>query len=100
MVKILELDQARWEEWVSARPPIVRELCKIYPPNRLYLMRPTGQRVTILSYGEDGTVRVHVSAQFNCLTFEREVFGVDPMDLEECELPNETEITGIFSTLS
>ena len=99
MAKIAELkDQDGWDEWVSTRPPVVRDLCKRYPPDRLYLMRPTGQRVTILAYSEDGTVRVDVSAQWNCLIFERQVFGIDPGDLEECELPNETELTGAAIT--
>ena len=90
MAKIAELtDPAVWEEWVSTRPPVVQDLCRRYPPDRLYLLTPPGQRVTLVSYNENGTVNVYVSAQWNCLVFEREVFGVDPNDLEECDLPNE-----------
>ena len=83
MAKIAELiDQAGWEEWVSTRPPIVQELCRKYPPDRLYLLNPSGQRVTIVSYSEDGSVTVNVSGLF----LDREVFGIDPNDLEECDL--------------
>lgn len=99
MAKIAELtNQASWDEWVSTRPPVVLDLCKRYPPDRLYLMKSTGHRVTILAYNENGTVRVDISGQWNCLIFEREVFGIDPNDLEECEIPNETEITGVAIT--
>ena len=90
MAKIAELtDPDAWEEWVSTRPPVVQDLCRRYPPDRLYLLKPTGHRVTILAYNENGTVRIYVSAQWNLLVFEREVFGIDPSDLEECDIPNE-----------
>lgn len=56
-------------------------------------MRSTGHRVVAISFGEEeGTgrvvMRVAVLARFNPgLTFERQVFGIDPDDLEECDLP-------------
>lgn len=99
MAKIAELiDPAGWERWVSTRPPVVQDLCRRYPPDRLYLLKPPGQRVTLVSYNENGTVTVNVSAQWNCVVFEREVFGIDPNDLEECDLPNETELVGAMLT--
>lgn len=99
MAKIAELtDPEAWEEWVSTRPPVVQGLCRKYPPDRLYFLKPPGQRVTIVSYNENGTVTVNVSAQWNCLVFEREVFGIDPNDLEECDLPRETDLTGAMLT--
>lgn len=99
MAKIAELtDPAVWEEWVSTRPLVVQELCRRYPPDRLYLLKPQGQRVTILAYAENGTLRVNVSGEWNCLVFERDVFGINPNDLEECDLPNENEVTGTMLT--
>ena len=93
MAKIAELaDPAAWEEWVSSRPPVVQELCRRYPPDRLYSMKPHGQRVTLVSYSEKGTVTVDVSAQWNFVTFERQVFGVNPVNLEECDLPADDEL--------
>ena len=99
VAKISKLtDPAAWEDWVSIRPPVVADLCRRYPPDRLYLMKPTGQRVTLVSYSENGTVTVDVSAQWNCLMFERQVFGVDPTSLEECDLPPDGEPTGALLT--
>ena len=99
MAKIAELaGPAAWEEWVSSRPPVVQELCRRYPPDRLYSMKPHGQRVTLVSYSEKGTVTVDVSAQWNFVTFERQVFGVNPANLEECDLPADDELTGAVLT--
>ena len=99
MAKIAELaDPTTWEEWVSSRPPVVEALCRRYPPDRLYSMKPHGLRVTLVSYSESGTVTVDVSAQWNFVTFERQVFGVDPADLEECDLPADDELTGAVLT--
>ena len=99
VAKIAELtDAAAWEDWVSSRPPVVQDLCRRYPPDRLYSMKPPGQRVTLVSYSENGTVTVDVSAQWNVVTFERQVFGVDPATLEECDLPADDEPTGAVLT--
>ena len=99
MAKIAELtDPTAWEEWVSSRPPVVEALCRRYPPDRLYSMKPHGLRVTLVSYSESGTVTVDVSAQWNFVTFGRQVFGVDPADLEECDLPADDELTGAVLT--
>lgn len=40
------------------------------------------------------TCRVGVSGEFNLVTFERDVFGIDPKDLEECDLPGPDELLG------
>ena len=61
-------------------------------------MKSTGQRVTLVSYGEDGTLRVLVSGQYNCIVFDREVFGIAADDLEECDLPGADEMTGTLLT--
>lgn len=73
---------------------MVRDLCERFPPNRLFLLKSTGQRVTIVSYFENGTLKVDVSASFNQVLFEREVFGISPDDLEECDLPGMDVPTG------
>lgn len=44
-----------------------------------YLNKPVGQRVFILSYETNGTVTVAVTAKYNKVVFERNVFGV-PLD--------------------
>jgi hypothetical protein len=43
-------------------------------------------------------VRVNVSGNYNFVTFERQVFGVDANDLEECDLPGPNELTGALLT--
>lgn len=83
-MKIGEMDPKLWEEWVASRPPMIQEMCRKYPPDRLYRMKSTGRLVTMYSYSEDGTVTVNVSSNHNeGLFFDRSVFGVDPADLEE-----------------
>ncbi len=94
MAKINEMNQPQWDQWVESRPPVVRDLCRRLPPDRLYRMKSTGQRVTIISYAEEGKVRVLVSGKYNFVCQEREVFGVDPDDMEECDLPAKNEPLG------
>ena len=87
-----------WDTWVASRPEAVRSTCKRFPPDRLYRLRTTGQRVTILSYSEDGTVTVSLSARYNLVIFERQVVGITPQDLEETELPPSGELVGALLT--
>lgn len=94
-MKILELDEAKWNEWVSARPKNVQKLCRQFPPDRLYRLKPAGHRVTIFSYSENGTISVLVSGDYNAVLFERRVFGIDPNDIEECDTPSPTERLGV-----
>jgi hypothetical protein len=95
-------DERAWEKWVSSRPANVRAVAEKFDPWSLYRMRSTGHRVTIYSFseGEKGevTLTVNVTADFNMLIQERRVFGVDPLDLEPCELPDATEPTGSLLT--
>ncbi len=81
-------------QWISERPPQVRVIMERLNFYELFKMKSTGQRVIVHSVSEDGTVTVSVSAQFNAVLMERSVFGVDPDDLEPCELPAENEIVG------
>lgn len=87
MAKITEIDQEAWAAWVATRPECVQVLCERLPPDRLYRLKPTGQRVTLHSYSENGTVTVDISGEYNLITFDRQVFGINPDDLEECDVP-------------
>lgn len=98
MAKVREMDQAAFEEWVADRPPVVQEMCKKLPPDRLYRMTSTGRRVTLYSYSGDGTVTVEVSPKYNALVFGRRVFGVAADDLAECDLPGPDEPVGALLT--
>jgi hypothetical protein len=57
-------------------------------------MKTTGHRVTIASFSEDNSVRVNITGEFNEVAFDRGVFGIDPDDLEPCDLPGSDEPTG------
>ncbi len=83
-----------WRHWVASRPPCIRVVAERFDPWSLYRMRSTGQRVTVQSFSEDGTITVAVTGQFNAVLFDRDVFGVDPDDLEPCELPDADEVLG------
>src|SRR5262245_23680714 len=93
----LEEQEPYWSEWLAEQPPAIRRLIARYPPNRLYQMGD-GLRVTIVGYREDGTVAVDVSGEFNLVTFERSVVGINPADLMECELPDTDELLGALLT--
>jgi hypothetical protein len=94
MAKIAEINQAGLNEWLQDRPDCIINMVKQYPPDVLYRMKSTGQRVTIVAYAENGTVRVLVSGDFNAIILDREVFGVSLEDLEECDLPDSNERLG------
>lgn len=90
--------QGAWAEWVASRPLVVRDIAERFDPWSLYRMSPRGERVTLHSISENGTVCVTVSGEFNQVLFERNVFGVDPNDLEPCELPPPDEPVGTILT--
>lgn len=93
-MKVSDLDEKEWAQFLAKVPAGVRALAERLPPDRLYLMKSTGQRVTIASYNEDGTLRVNVTGEFNLVMFSRTVFGISPDDLQECDRPPETEPVG------
>lgn len=81
--------RSAWAEWVAGRPPTVRAICEKVEPWKLYRLEPPGQYVTFYSCNEDGTVTVDVSSEWNGpIVVDRRVFGIDPKDLSECELPD------------
>lgn len=93
---------AEWRGWVSGRPENVRAVAEKFDPWSLYRIKSTGQRVTLVSFGEqedgDVTLTVNVTGQFNLIAFDREVFGVEPDDLEPCDPPDKGEIVGTVLT--
>lgn len=98
MAIIEQMDPKAFSVWRDSRPQAVREMIDRWPPNRLYQMASTGHRCTIYSYSEDGTVTVLVTGEYNILEFARKVFGIDPNDLTECDLPAPGEVTGALLT--
>lgn len=98
MAIIMKIDPTAWAAWVADRPEKVRDLCARLPSDRLYRMKSSGHRCTLVSYNEDGTVCVAVTGQYNLVSFDRMVFGVPADDLEECELPLPGEPLGTAIT--
>ncbi len=90
--------EAGWRRWVKSRPPTVRAIAGRFDPWSLYRMRPNGERVFLVSINEDGTITVGISGRFNAVVMERNVFGIDPSDLEPCDLPGPDEVTGSLLT--
>jgi hypothetical protein len=98
IVALTPEERAEYEEWVASRPEIVRQMIATHPPTKLYRLADTNQRVTIASYGEDGTVSVTITGQYNVVAFDRQVFGIPLAALTECELPGPEEETGTLLT--
>src|SRR5271166_392257 len=95
-----EEQKLQWKEYVRTRPDVVREVIEAhdFAPWKLYRLKSSGHRVTIYSFDEPKngpvTMKVDVSGEYNVVTFSRRVFGIDPEDLVECELPEPGEPVG------
>jgi hypothetical protein len=94
---------AAWNAWVTERPERVRQVAERFTPWTLYRMKSTGQRVVLCSFGESTddtpvTLTVSVTGKFNAVAFERNVFGIPPEDLEECDLPAPGELLGCLES--
>ena len=101
MARIIEpaaKEKKAWTVWVASRPSSVRKIAERFDPWSLYRMKSTGHRVTIHSFNEDGTLTVNITGEFNTILFDRQVFGINPDDLEPCDLPDADEITGTVMT--
>lgn len=87
-----------YAKWCKTRPYAVRKLAERFPPWELLRMKSTGQRVFVAGINEDGTVSVVVSGDYNLTLHDRHVFGINPDDLEPCELPHPDEPVGAMMT--
>ena len=87
-----------WDAWVAERPEPIRKVAERFDPWSLYRLKTSGHRVTLYSLYEveGGAIQltVSVTGQYNVVAFERNVFGINPDDLEECELPLPGEPVG------
>ena len=90
MAKIKEIDEVEWQKWVKTRPLVIRELCERFPPDRLYFLTSSDHFVEIYSYSENETMNVLVLTKWNPFVItERNVFGIKPEDLVECDIPHD-----------
>jgi hypothetical protein len=85
--KSTKAQERKWEKWLAELSEQQRKIYSALPPTKLYLLKTSDHRVTIESYDSDGTLTVAVTGKYNKVMFDRDVFGVRPEDLEECELP-------------
>lgn len=97
-----DLIEKETTEWLIGRPEIISKTANEFPPDRLYVLKQTGQICAISSYFEDGTVSI------DCIGLrEREgeiiywhylsdsnlhVFGIDPKDLTEWKYDKEITV--------
>jgi hypothetical protein len=101
MAKFIEWTEEQrvgFGEWLEGRPQFIRDLATKFPPDTLYRIKESGHRGHIVEYNENGTVTIAVSGEFNAVIFDRNVFGVNPENIEECELPTEDERVGTMLT--
>lgn len=85
-------------QWLAARPKVIQDMVAKYNLriDTLYRLKTTGQRVVLFSLHENYTLTVQIFSAFNMdnamaralgSAWDRRVFGIDPEDLEECDLP-------------
>lgn len=84
-------------DWLAARPESIRTMVETHnlELDSLYRLKTTGQRVILYSLSENGTVTVSVLEKYNPERMppfggflDRNVFGINPADLEPCDLPD------------
>jgi hypothetical protein len=91
-----------WYEWITGRPQVIQDIAEKYNlvGDELYRLKTTGQRVMLHSLSEDGTITVTILRKYNLdvrpFDFDKRVFGINPADLEPCDLPEgvEPEVMG------
>lgn len=84
-----------YRRFVSKLPAKARVVAQRFDPWTLYRLRDTGDRVIVRSFSDEGLLTVTVSGYFNLVLFERDVFGIHPSELEECDLPTVDEPVGV-----
>ena len=86
--KFSEEQEKLWEAWVAERPPVIKAMAERLLPNRVYKLTTTEQICIPTAFHEDNTVKVAVLRALNNRIFSVSVFGINPDDLVECDLPN------------
>lgn len=100
MAKVFEPSEDElkdWAEWLKEHS-VVREVAEKFPPWELFRLKSTGHRARVSAYFEDGTVQVAITGEYNLIAFARNVFGINPDDLEPCDLPAPGEKLGVTMT--
>lgn len=90
--------EARWREWVASRPDEVRAVAERFTPWDLYRLKTTGQLVVVRGFAEPNapneavTLTVIAPQEFNVVPADIMVLGIDPADMEPCELSSRDEV--------
>ena len=80
--------QQALNEWLADRPQEIKDIAKEIKPWFRYRIKETGQHCTVLSYFEDGTLKVnvdgHASEALDLMNqmIHVDVFGISPDELE------------------
>jgi hypothetical protein len=74
------------------RPRHVRAVFNRLDFFELYLLKTTGYRVKLCAIEDDGSVTVGVGHLYNDIPYSSVMFGIDPDDLEPCDLPTEDDV--------
>jgi hypothetical protein len=89
-IELTPEQEIEFQEWLNSRPDSVKETVRQRPPGHYYKLGEN--RCIIYSYSENGTVTVAITQELNperLVIFNRQVFGVNPNDLTECDAPPE-----------
>lgn len=93
-----------WAAWIAELPDCLQTVARHFNPWTLYRLITTEQRVTVAAFHEPKypggkvSLTVNVTGEFNLLTHDRAVFGIDPNHLVECDLPAPNELLGTMMT--
>ncbi len=88
MTELHEDAQQALNEWLVDRPQEIKDLAKKVKPWFRYRIKETSQHCTVVSYFEDGTLKVNVdghdSEALDMMNqmIQVNVFGIRPDDLE------------------
>ena len=84
----MKFPQDEWDAWVATRPAVIQDLCRRFPPSRVFWLSDPGQVVRVWAYSEDGTLTVVVDPAENphrIMLCGLRVFGVPAADLREMD---------------
>lgn len=77
-----------YSAWLATRPQAIQDLGARFRPWKWYRLHQ--HRCRVLAFSEDSTMRVAITQAMNPehpLVMDREVFGVGPDTLKECDAP-------------
>lgn len=91
-----DFDSEELQDWFNERPSVIKELIEKCPPAAFMVSKETGQLMQIVSWFEDGAVKVEIHQELNmhlsnALQDDYQVFGVNPDNLNFYCWPDDRE---------